>query len=211
MMRTKLNLSNQVVFITGGTSGIGHAIALKFASLGSTVIICGRKKKLLDSITSENKNIFGFAVDLSQDDAVVTIIEYFKKNKLSPSILVNNAAVGDYMDFTNVQFEKLEKIIANEIKINFQAVVLLSSALLPMIKFNDFGAIINITSGLSLSPKKSTPVYCATKSAVRAFTKSLRYQVEDEKLNIRLMEVLPPVVDTPMTKKLVDIRFLLRK
>ncbi len=56
---------------------------------------------------------------------------------------------------------------------------------------------MNVTSGLAIVPKKSAPVYCATKAGLRLFTRSLRYQLEPT--NIRVFEIVPPVVDTAMT------------
>ena len=73
----------------------------------------------------------------------------------------------------------------------------LCSAFVPILMDNSESAIINISSGLALSPKKSAPVYCATKAGVHMFSKALRYQLEDS--HIKVFEVLPPLVDTPMT------------
>ena len=68
---------------------------------------------------------------------------------------------------------------SNQIQTNIQAPMNLVVAFLPILKIHPNAAIINITSGLAISPKKSSPIYCATKAALRAFTKSLRYQIED--------------------------------
>ena len=196
---SKYDLNKQIVFITGGTSGIGLATAKKFASLNCKVIICGRDKQKLNSIINNNQNISGFVVDLTSSNSVSTILDYFISKNINPSILINNAGVSRYMDFISEKFEDIEPYIEQEILLNTQSTILLSSALLPLISNNTHGAIINITSGVALAPKKTNPVYCATKAAVRAFTKALRYQIEDAKLNIRVLEVLPPTVDTAMT------------
>lgn len=59
-------------------------------------------------------------------------------------------------------------------------------------------AIINVSSGLGLVPKASAPVYCATKAGMHIFTKALRYQLEST--NVKVFEIIPPVVDTDMTR-----------
>jgi uncharacterized oxidoreductase len=60
--------------------------------------------------------------------------------------------------------------------------------------------IVNVTSGLALAPKQSAPVYCAAKAGLRSFTKSLRYQERARAPHVRVVEVLPPLVDTDMTR-----------
>jgi uncharacterized oxidoreductase len=78
-------------------------------------------------------------------------------------------------------------------------VVALSAGLLPLLARQPSAALVNVTSGLALAPKRSAPVYCATKAAVRSFTRALRYQCEDGGLAVRVIEAIPPLVDTPMT------------
>jgi uncharacterized oxidoreductase len=69
---------------------------------------------------------------------------------------------------------------------------------LPILKKAPQAAIINVSSFLGIVPKKSAPVYCATKAALHAFTKSLRYQLENT--SIKVFEIITPLVDTDMTK-----------
>ena len=60
--------------------------------------------------------------------------------------------------------------------------------------------IVNVTSGLALAPKQSSPVYCATKAGLRSFTKALRYQAQARAPHVKVVEALPPLVDTDMTR-----------
>jgi uncharacterized oxidoreductase len=69
---------------------------------------------------------------------------------------------------------------------------------LPVLLRNENSAIVNVSSGLAISPKKSAPVYCATKAAIHNFTKAFRYQMEGT--NVKVFEILPPIVETPMTE-----------
>ena len=89
-------------------------------------------------------------------------------------------------------------MINEEIDINFRAIVHLTKLFLPVLMKAPQAAIINVSSFLGIVPKKSAPVYCATKAALHAFSKSLRYQLE--KTNVKVFEILTPLVDTDMTK-----------
>lgn len=79
-------------------------------------------------------------------------------------------------------------------------VAVLSTGLLPHLRQLPCAAIVNITSGLALAPKRSAPVYCATKAAVRAFTRALRYQCQDAAPHIRVIDTVMALVDTDMTQ-----------
>jgi len=61
-------------------------------------------------------------------------------------------------------------------------------------------AVVNVTTPLALSPKRSSPFYCAAKAALRSFTKSLRFQLADVHPHVAVVEVQPPLVDTAMTR-----------
>ena len=90
--------------------------------------------------------------------------------------------------------EKLDE----EININFRAVVHLTKLFMPILKKAPEAAIVNVSSFLGIVPKKSAPGYCATKAALHAFSKSLRYQFENT--SIKIFEIITPLVDTNMTK-----------
>lgn len=194
-----MNLINHTVFITGGSSGIGLALAKKFADLGNKVIICGRNAQKLQAVLSQDERFIGIVADITAPNASTYILNILARNNWHPSILINNAGCGASIDILSSNVDHFMVQASNQIQTNIQAPMGLVVAFLPILKMHSDAVIINITSGLAISPKKSSPVYCATKTALRAFTKSLRYQIEDAKLNIMVMEVLPPVVDTPMT------------
>ena len=194
-----MNLTNHTVFITGGSSGIGLALAKNFADLGNKVIICGRNAQKLQAVLNQDERLWGVVADITDPNSIYYILNILAKNNWHPSILVNNAGCGAFIDIFSGDVSHFMTQTSNQIQTNIQAPMNLVVAFLPLLKMHSAAAIINITSGLAISPKKSAPIYCATKAALRAFTKSLRYQIEDSGFNIRVMEVLPPVVDTPMT------------
>jgi short-subunit dehydrogenase involved in D-alanine esterification of teichoic acids len=114
----------------------------------------------------------------------------------SLNILVNNAGIQHRFNFYEDKraFEKIDE----EIDINFRAVVYITKLFLPLLKKAPEAAIINVSSFLGIVPKRSAPGYCATKAALHAFSKSLRYQLENS--SIKVFEIIPPLVDTDMTK-----------
>src|SRR5690606_29444679 len=100
----------------------------------------------------------------------------------------------------NVSFDddaSTPQAISEELNTNFLAPILLIRVLLPILAKQAQAAIVNITTGLALVPKTSSAVYCGTKGGLRIFTKALQNQCEGT--SIRVIEILPPVVDTAMT------------
>lgn len=196
-----MNLTNHTVFITGGTAGIGLALATAFAELGNKVIICGRDPDKLQTALDADHRLAGFACDVSATGATQHILNDLATNNWHPSILINNAGVGMSVDLLHDDQNHLADQVSRQIQTNIQAPMLLSIAFLPLLRQHKESAIINVTSGLAITPTKSTPIYCATKAALRSFTKTLRYQVEHDGENIKIIEVLPPLVDTDMTRR----------
>jgi short-subunit dehydrogenase involved in D-alanine esterification of teichoic acids len=88
--------------------------------------------------------------------------------------------------------------ILSEIQINFTSPMQIIYGLLHLLTAKEHSAIVNVSSGLALAPKKTAPIYCATKAAVHSATKGLRYQLEGT--SVQVFEMIPPPVDTPMTR-----------
>jgi len=195
-----MNLTNHTIFITGGSGGIGLALAKAFADLGNKVIICGRNKDRLQRTLAQNPKLSGFVADITAPNAANHILETLTKNHWHPSVLINNAGIAASVDFLSDDQGYINNAIVDQIRTNLEAPMLLTLAFLPLLRKHKESAIINVTSGLAIAPRKSSPIYCATKSALRAFTKALRYQTEHARENIHVIEILPPVVDTDMTK-----------
>lgn len=121
---------------------------------------------------------------------------FIEKHHSDLNILINNAAV--QFNYSFIEEKELADKIEYEISTNFTAPVKLTGFLLPLLLKNKNSAVINVSSGLFISPKKSASVYCATKSAMHSFTKTLRYQLEET--GIKVFEIIPALIDTPMTE-----------
>ena len=120
----------------------------------------------------------------------------FRSRFPSLNILVNNAGIQHQYDFAKDE-NALQKI-DEEIDINFRAVARLTKMVLPNLEKLPEAAIVNVSSFLGIVPKRSAPLYCATKAALHAFSQSLRYQLQGTP--VKVFEIITPLVDTDMTK-----------
>jgi short-subunit dehydrogenase involved in D-alanine esterification of teichoic acids len=189
-------MSGNTVLITGGASGIGLSIAKAFLRSKNTVIICGRNRNKLDQAKKEYPEIHTIQCDVSNRTEVTRMSERLKSSFPSLNILINNAGVQHQYDF--LKDDGAIQKIDEEIDINFGAVARLTKTLLPILTKSAEAAIVNVSSFLGIVPKSSAPIYCATKAALHAFTKSLRYQLQ--RTPVKVFEIITPLVDTDMTK-----------
>lgn len=192
-----MKLSKNTILITGGGSGIGLALAKAFLRYGdNTVIVCGRNTQKLETVQMENPDIAVFPCDVTSDRDRQRLGEIITRKYPNLNILINNAGVQHNYNFLDKQSHG--DVIDEEVNINFVAQVKLVDQLLPILARQPSAAIVNVTSALAVVPKKSAPIYCATKAAMHNFTKALRYQLEDSP--VRVFEIIPALVDTDMTK-----------
>jgi len=191
-----MKLKNKTIFITGGTSGIGLAYAKEFLRTGNKVIVCGIRKSAIEEIKKTQPNLIVYRCDITNDDEVKKTLRKIQAEHGGFDILINNAGIQCIYDLT--QDDKAILKIEKEIDINFTALAKLTKLSLAILTKKSETAIVNISSILAIVPKKSAPIYCATKAAVHSFSKVLRYQLEDT--NTKVFDVILPLVDTEMTK-----------
>ena len=191
-----MKINNNVILITGGSSGIGLALMQVFLKEGNRVIITGRNLEKLNALKSSNPNLDIFCGDLSDENVIEDLAKFIKEKYSDLNIVINNAAIQ-----LNYYFDKEQEVedkIKYEIATNLSAPILLNAKLIPILKNKPESAIVNISSGLFLAPKESASVYCATKSALHSYTKTLRFQLES--LGIKVFEIIPALIETPMTE-----------
>lgn len=194
------SLKGKTVFITGVTSGIGKSCVYAFAAEGARLIISARRKNLVDEIVADikkkfNSEIYAFQLDVSRkknvDAAVESLPEEFKKI----DILVNNAGMGRGM---NKLYEDNPDGWEEMIDTNVKGLLYVTRAVINQMVERKEGHIINIGSIAGHEPYTRGAVYCASKAAVAAITKSLRMDVMDK--NIRISTVDPGLVQTGFSK-----------
>jgi uncharacterized oxidoreductase len=188
--------AGRTVVITGATSGIGHEFAVRFVTEGAKVIACGRNDTALRKLQNQFSAIEVFQCDVAKRSDLDALKEFIQQRHARVDVLVNNAGVMERVDFLNAPIT--DERIANEIAVNLTAPILLTQRLLPLLRFGEDPLIIMITSGYALLPATRAPTYSATKAGLRSFTIALRRQLRS--VGIRVVEVLPPLVDTPATR-----------
>ena len=186
-----MQMSGHTVLVTGGASGIGLALARRFARAGNKVIACGRRADALERAQAEIAGLDTRVVDLTRADAREAFAAWVTKQYPSLDVLVNNAGIQRYPRLTDAE-PWAETAV--EIAINLDAPIHLTRLLLPHLTSRPAAAVINVTSGLALVPLVRAPIYSATKAALHSFTASLRHQLRSTKVEV--IEMLPPAVDT---------------
>lgn len=185
--------AGNTVLITGGGSGIGFALAERFLKAGSEVIICGRRQDKLREVQDAYPKIHARVADVAREAGRVALVEWATREFPRLNVLVNNAGIQ-----RRVQIPQPEPWddTRQEIAINLDAPIHLSRLIIPHLTKQPRSAIVNVTSALAFVPLTATPVYCATKAALRSFTLSLRHQLA--KTPIEVIEIIPPAVNTDL-------------
>ncbi|MFC4098800.1 SDR family oxidoreductase [Paenibacillus xanthanilyticus] len=190
-----MELHGAKVLITGGTSGIGRKTVDLLAKENANVIVVARDQHKLDRLWAEGAIAGAYCCDLADPQAVVLLAEKLAVDHPDLQVLINNAGLQHNVGFD--EDASTPQTIREELNTNLLAPLLLIRVLLPTLVKQTQAAIVNVTTGLALVPKTSSAVYCGTKGGLRIFTKALQNQLEGT--SIRAIEILPPVVDTPMT------------
>jgi uncharacterized oxidoreductase len=188
--------SNQKVLITGGGSGIGLALARKFLDKKNTVIIIGRNLSKLEKVKTELPDIHIYQSDVTQEKEVKALEATIQRDFGGIDVLINNAGVMHLLD-SGDEGNDLQKQV-DEIAINYQAPVRMLHHFLSQLKRSENAVLVNVSSGLAYVPYAQSPVYSGTKAAVHFWTKSIRPQLKPH--HIKVIELLPPVVDTKLAK-----------
>jgi uncharacterized oxidoreductase len=188
-----MELSKNTILVTGGASGIGLALALRFASANNTVIICGRREDKLAEAQKLNPQLHTKVCSLAQEKNRLELFSWVTKNFPDLNILVNNAGIQRRVNFLEPEPWETTR---EEISVNLEAPIHLSRIFIPHLLQQNKPAIINVTSGLSFAPLAPVPVYCATKAALHSFTLSLRHQLS--KTPVKIIEIIPPAVNTDL-------------
>ncbi len=196
-------LNDKVAIITGGTRGIGFAIAKKFLENNAKVVILGSRKatvdKALENLKEENKNyeIDGYYPDLTNENEVRETFEKVKEKYNHIDILVNNAGVSSSMPIENYTMDEYERVE----NLNIKSVFVCSKEVLPYLKETK-GVILNTSSMVSIYGQPSGVMYPTSKFAVNGMTKSLAREVA--KFGIRVNAVAPGITNTDMVKNLPE-------
>lgn len=185
--------SENTILITGGATGIGLALAVRFLKKGNEVIICGRRQEKLDEAKRKHPRLHTCHCDVSRESERVQLFNTITRDFPKLNVLLNNAGVSGLHKLDTAASWPEER---NMVATNLEGTVHLSQLFASHLSKQDAPAIFVTTSGLAHVPRANFPIYCATKAALHSFALSLRHQLKA--LKIEVIEICPPHVDTDL-------------
>ncbi|KAA9345582.1 SDR family oxidoreductase [Adhaeribacter soli] len=189
-----MEIGGNTVLITGGATGIGLALAVRFLKAGSQVIICGRRKAKLEEAKLNHPELHIRVCDVGLEEERNALFLWTVAEFPQVNVLINNAGIQRRVEATKDQDSWEER--RKEIAINLEAPIHLSSLFVPHFITQPKAAIINVSSGLAFTPGTFATIYSATKAALHSFTMSLRYELEGTP--VKVLEIVPPAVNTDL-------------
>lgn len=189
-----MNLANNTILLTGGSTGIGLALAEALLARGNRVLVCGRREARLAEARQKLPALETLVCDVGSDAGRRQLATWAIATAPSLNVLINNAGVQHRVDLLRDDESAFHGF--EELDINLTAPIHLAQLLIPHLARQPNAAIVNISSGLAFTPSSAMPLYCATKAALHSFSLSLRYQLR--KSTIRVYETVPPLVDSEL-------------
>jgi uncharacterized oxidoreductase len=181
-----MNLTGNTIFITGGGSGIGRALAEELHKRGNKVIVSGRRKSHLDSVAKANPGIKAIELDIADPKSIKAVTKKLIAEHPDLNVLVNNAGIMEPDQAAGVIDDRL---LVSTVTTNLLGPIRLTSALVDQLK-SRHGVILYNTSVLAFVPLAVTAVYSATKAALHSYVLSQRFLLRDS--GVRVLEVAPP-------------------
>jgi NAD(P)-dependent dehydrogenase (short-subunit alcohol dehydrogenase family) len=188
----------QVVVITGASSGIGRATALRFAAEGAELVLASRRGPVLEELAAECRALGGDAVavptDVTDDAAVRALAQEAVSRFGRIDVWINDAAVSVFAPLVEVPLDEFRRVI----DVNVMGYVYGARAALEVMMPQRRGVIVNVSSIVGEVPQPYTAAYGMSKAGVRALGVSIRAELRLRKLkDVHVATVLPPTVDTP--------------
>ena len=189
-----MDLKENTILITGGSNGIGLALAERFLRQGNTVIICGRQDEKLREAKERLPELHIRRCDVAEASQRIALYDWTIKEFPGLNILVNNAGIQQRIDLKDEQLTWDDYKL--EIAINLEAPIHLSKLFIPHLSRRQKAVIINVSSGLAFMPPVWVPLYGTTKAGLHSFTFAMRAQLADA--GIEVIEIIPPAINTDL-------------
>lgn len=193
-------LNDKIAIITGGTRGIGLETVRTFAKNGAKTILFGSRQETVDKaiakLKEEGLEVDGYCPNLNNYSEIEQTIAEILKKYGRVDILVNNAGMSADKPIENTSPEEIDKVI----DLNLRAVLYLTKAVVPAMKQQKSGVILNTSSMVSIYGQPAGVAYPATKFAINGLTKSLARELAPA--GIRVNAVAPGVTNTDMVAAL---------
>jgi NAD(P)-dependent dehydrogenase (short-subunit alcohol dehydrogenase family) len=197
-----MRLRDRVAIITGAASGIGRASAILFANEGARVMAVDLNEegvaRTAGDIESAGRSCTFRRCDVSDPVQVQETVDA-TLNKLGRiDVLFNNAGVDLSKDVVDTTPEEWDRVLA----VNLRSVFLMMRAVIPQMKRQGGGSIVNMASGLGIRPRPTLAAYCASKGGVIALSKAAATEVGAD--GIRVNALCPGMIDTEMNRRVIE-------
>lgn len=187
-------ISEEIIWITGASSGIGKALAQQLAQQGNKVIASGRNRHALAQLALKSDNIEPFVCDLVTDDKK-SIQQSLSNLSYRLDRIILCAGDCQYLDIKQDDWSCIQAMM----QLNFHGSILAIQAALPLLQKSDRGHIVGISSMASLAPFTQAEAYGASKAAFSYFLSSLRIDLSPQGIDVS--DIMPGFIDTPLTQK----------
>lgn len=188
-----MKTTGNTIFITGGTSGLGLGLALRFHELGNKVIVGGRRKELLDQIATDHEGIDTVVLDVEDPTSIVAAFDQVTTAHPEVNVVLTMAGI---MQPENLLDPGHLRIAESTIATNLLGTIRVLNHFLPYLANQQDATVLTVSSGLAFVPLALTPAYSATKAAIHSYTESLRIQLAGT--GIQVIELVPPAVQTTL-------------
>jgi 3-oxoacyl-[acyl-carrier protein] reductase len=199
---TEKTLAGKTALVTGGSRGIGRAIALAVAADGAKVIVAARSvdaaRQTADEIVRAGGTAQAVALDIANDDSVASVVAGLLSTHATIPLLVNNAGITRDNLLLRMKKGDWDEVIDT----NLSGIYRICRSLVPSMVKARYGRIVNITSVVARSGNPGQANYAAAKAGTEGLTRSLAKELASR--NITVNCVAPGFIDTDMTRKLTD-------
>lgn len=190
-----MRMTDNTILVTGGTSGIGRALAEAFHDRGNRVIVTGRQQGLLDAITKARPGIVGMPLDLDDPHSLARVAHDVRLRFPDLNVLIANAGISRAEDMASGDWDLA--VAEAIVRTNILGVLRVTAAFLSMLREQRHATLIATSSALAFVPRADFPTYCASKAFLHAWLVSLRHQLR--RLPVEVLELSPPYVQTELT------------
>lgn len=184
---------NKVIWITGASSGIGRALAIKFAKQGWQVAISARRENLLKELSQNYSNIHSFPLDVTDSEMCKIVFKQITEKFNNIEICVFGTGIHDPKSEKKFNLEKIKEIMS----VNYFGTINSINSIYRYFKEKKNGQISIISSVAGYRGLPAAGAYCASKSALSSFTESLYFDMR--RFNVKVSLINPGFIKTPMT------------
>jgi hypothetical protein len=178
--------------VTGASKGLGKAFAHKLAELGFDLLLVARSEKILAAEAQSLNGTYKVSVkflplDLSDSQVPYTILNWCNEHQFRPSVLINNAGFACWGFFEKLELIPQQQVMA----VNINTMVNLTHLMLPLLKQQPRSFILNVASTAAFQSVPTMAIYAASKSFVRSFTRTLRYELKGSTVSVTCLSPGP--------------------